>query len=211
MKGADNMTTEQEQGVSIVINGEQSDLHTTGLSGMGDLVELIKASIDPDHMITGIFMNGREFEDKDWSAPINSLGTAIIEVETGRPAEYVQSRLKHTGSIVAECYSEFRDARKLFQAGDMTAGNRKLISAANTLNAFLEWYSTILELVPANEREQFSISKFVPDISDTCKKICQQQLYQSWWALGETIEKELEPKLDNLEDYCRKMFSNTIN
>ena len=34
-------------------------------------------------------------------------------------------------------------------------------------------------------------------------KMSQQQLYQSWWALGETLEKELEPKLDKLEDFCR--------
>ena len=32
----------------------------------------------------------------------------------------------------------------------------------------------------------------------------QQQLYQSWWAIGETLEKDLEPKLDALEDQCRK-------
>jgi hypothetical protein len=44
----------------------------------------------------------------------------------------------------------------------------------------------------------------VTEISETCKKICQQQLYQSWWALGESLEKELEPKLDKLEDACRK-------
>jgi hypothetical protein len=49
----------------------------------------------------------------------------------------------------------------------------------------------------------------VEDIAECCKRICQQQLYQSWWALGETIEKELEPKLDKLEDFCRS-FRNEI-
>ncbi|MEI7489443.1 MAG: hypothetical protein WCJ72_18910, partial [Chryseobacterium sp.] len=50
----------------------------------------------------------------------------------------------------------------------------------------------------------YDIEKQVIEIGEVCQKICQQQLYQSWWALGETIEKELEPKLDQLETFCRR-------
>jgi hypothetical protein len=86
----------------------------------------------------------------------------------------------------------------------MNTGNRMLIEAVNTARAFFEWYGTLLELVPEEERGHYDISKYVAEISSICKTICQQQLYQSWWALGETIEKELEPKLDKLEDHMRK-------
>jgi hypothetical protein len=55
------------------------------------------------------------------------------------------------------------------------------------------------------KRDRLDISTQVQDISETCKKICQQQLYQSWWALGESLEKDLEPKLDKLEDVCRRV------
>jgi L-rhamnose mutarotase len=59
--------------------------------------------------------------------------------------------------------------------------------------------------VPESSRSKLDISSEVQDISETCKKICQQQMYQSWWALGESLEKDLEPKLDKLEDTCRKV------
>jgi hypothetical protein len=86
----------------------------------------------------------------------------------------------------------------------MITGNKRLKSAVDTLRAFFEWYGTLLQLVPDIKRDKLDISTEVQDISETCKKICQQQLYQSWWALGETLEKELEPKLDKLEDFLRK-------
>ena len=61
-----------------------------------------------------------------------------------------------------------------------------------------------MQLVSETKREKLDISSQVVEISETCKKICQQQLYQSWWALGESLEKDLEPKLDKLEDACRR-------
>ena len=60
------------------------------------------------------------------------------------------------------------------------------------------------ELVPVSERSSYELGDRVTEITETCKRICQQQLYQSWWALGETLEKELEPQLDRLEDFCKK-------
>lgn len=86
----------------------------------------------------------------------------------------------------------------------MQDGNRKLVCAVNTLQAFFEWFGSLMELVPQQDRPRYDISSQVRDISEVCKRICQQQLYQSWWALGESIGKELEPKLDNLEDFCRR-------
>ena len=83
-----------------------------------------------------------------------------------------------------------------------------LVQAVNELKAFFEWYGTMVELIPEEKRDQFSMTEKVEMISDTCKKICQQQLYQSWWALGETLEKELEPELDDVESFCKKVAQN---
>ena len=99
---------------------------------------------------------------------------------------------------------EFREGRKSFQEGSMQAGNQKLLSAVNTLQAFFEWYGTLIELLPEDQKDNFRINSHIDAIAGICKRICQQQLYQSWWALGETIQKELEPKLDELETFCRK-------
>lgn len=191
----------------VIINGQESGISGEGLPKIADVVELIKASIDPEHMITQLLLDGRELADNDWSAPSGSRPTAIIEVETGTPHAFVTDRLSKASAVVQSCYMQFRDSRKSFQAGNMQKGNQQLISAVDTARAFFEWYGVILELIPVEERPKFDISSYVSDISTICKRICQQQLYQSWWALGETLEKELEPKLDALEDFCRKFES----
>ncbi|MCB0310314.1 MAG: hypothetical protein KDD42_03710 [Bdellovibrionales bacterium] len=189
--------------VEVRINGETSQIKADNLPRMSDLIELIKNWIDPDHMITQILLDGRDLEDAEWTAPLGQYETAILEIETGTPQSFVDSRLGQASEVLKACYFEFRDARKFFQSGDMQTGNRLLVKAVNTLQAFFEWYSTILELVPVEGRNRYDITKPVTEISEICKKICQQQLYQSWWALGEAIEKELEPKIDALEDICR--------
>ena len=198
------MMTESGEKVTIKINGLESGIRTTGLSTMGDLIELIKGSIDPEHMITGLLINGRDLADAEWNANLGQLGTVILEVETGSPQEFVASRFAQAADVVRTCYIDFRDARKCFQGGDMARGNQRLVHAVNTLRAFFEWYGTMCELVPESERANYDLGPQVNEISEVCKRICQQQLYQSWWALGETLEKELEPQLDKLEDFCRK-------
>lgn len=190
--------------VSVRINGEESQIRGDGLPKIADLVELIKTMIDPDHMITGILLNGRDLEEEEWTANPGNMGTAIIEIETGTQAEFVTERMKSASDVVRACYMEFRDARKKFQDGDMQGGNQAMVRAVNTTRAFFEWYATIFELVPADQKTRYDINPQVAEISEVCKRICQQQLYQSWWALGESLEKDLEPRLDKLEDFCRK-------
>jgi hypothetical protein len=192
----------------VRINGEESRYGENGSVKVVDLVELIKTQIDPEHIITDIFVNGQELTENDWTASVQNFGqTAVIEVSTGEPQAYVAERLSKSADIVRACFIDFRDARKFFQAGDSTNGNKKIGVAANTLKAFFEWYQTMLELMPETRRERFNLTEQIKDISECFKKACQHQLYQSWWALGETIQQELEPKLDKLEDFCRGITS----
>lgn len=188
----------------VIINGAETGIKPDNLPRIADIVELIKASIDPDHMITQLLLDGRELADSDWTAPCGTHSTAIIEVETNTPHAFVTDRMSKAAAVVRECYMRFRDARKSFQAGDTQRGNQQLVVAVDTASAFFEWYGVILDLVPPADRGRYEITQQVTEISGICKRICQQQLYQSWWALGETIERELEPKLDGLEDFCRK-------
>ena len=140
----------------------------------------------------------------EWQGPVAQFGTSIVEIQTGRTDAYLRAKFATTPELVNDLFLLFRQARKLFQCGNSAQGNHALGDAVRTAKAFFEWYSSILQLAPANERGSYDIEKQVIDIGEICKKICQQQLYQSWWALGETIEKELEPKLDQLETFCRR-------
>ena len=188
----------------VRINGEYTDINCASVPRFVDLIELLKVSIDPDHMMTSILIDGRELSDEEWSQNTAQLRGEVLDVQTGFPEAYVADRIQDASRVVRSCFFEFRDARKGFQDGDMVTGNQRLKSAVDTLRAFFEWYGTLLQLVPTPKRSKLDITPQVQEISDTCKKICQQQLYQSWWALGESLEKELEPKLDKLEDVCRR-------
>lgn len=190
--------------VGVRINGEDAPFRTDGLSKIADIIELIKANIDPEHIITSLLIDGRDFSDDDWTANASKYETAILEVETGTPDDFVARRMAQASEVVQSCYMQFREARKAFQDGDMNSGNQRLVSAVGTTKAFFEWYASIMQLVQPEKQAFYDISTQVTDITNICKNICQQQLYQSWWALGETLEKELEPKLDGLEDYLRK-------
>ena len=195
---------------AVKINGEESSFGQHTSVKVSDLVELIKNQIDPEHMITAILLNGQELSEQDWYQPVGNFGqTAIIEVDTGTAVDYVAERLSKSADVVRACYIDFRDARKFFQSGDMQNGNRKLAIASNTLKAFFEWYGSLLELVPESDRARFNIDTYMTDITDCFKKACQHQLYQSWWALGECLEKELEVKLDKLEDFCRGVIASS--
>jgi hypothetical protein len=189
---------------AVIINGEESGIRTEGLNTVADLIELIKTVIDPEHMITALLLDGNELKETDWAAGINNFKDSVLEVQTGAPRQFVADRLAESSGIVGKCFIVFRNCRKLFQDGKMEEGNRQLVEAVSALKAFFEWYSTIMALVPQNERSQYDITEHVNALSEACKKICQQQLYQSWWALGETLKDELEPRLDKLEDQCRK-------
>ncbi|MBX7138260.1 MAG: hypothetical protein K1X83_09775 [Oligoflexia bacterium] len=191
--------------VAVRINGEDAPIKSEGAARMSDLIELIKNWIDPEHMITKLLIDGKDLADEDWTSALTKYGTTtILEVETGTPESFVAERLSTASEIVREAYMQFREARKSFQDGSMQVGNQKLLMAVNTLQAFFEWYGTLVELIPEADRAKHDLSPQVREITEICKRICQQQLYQSWWALGEAIQNELEPKLDQLEDVCRR-------
>ena len=196
--------------VSVRINGEDSSIRTDGLSQFTDVVELIKSVIDPEHIITGILIDGRELEETDWVANPSQFSTSIVEVLTDTAENFVTFRLCNAAEVVRECALQFVDAREKFQAGNMQDANQSLGTAVNTLQAFFEWYGTLMELLSPADQAKFDLTQPVEEISEVCKRICQQQLYQSWWALGETLQNDLEPKLEGLERTCRKFKSEIL-
>lgn len=190
--------------VKIRINGQETPFNVSGISKVTDLIELIKAVIDPEHMISAFLLNGRELQEHEWTGMISQLGTAVFDVETSTPEVYVGSRLSQAPELASTCYYQFRESRKQFQEGKTVDANKTLVLAVGTLKEFFTWYATIIELLTPERRKLVDLNEQMNGITEVCKKICQQQLYQSWWALGESIKNELEPKLDSLEDACKK-------
>jgi hypothetical protein len=191
--------------VQVIINGEAAGIQAEGLSKVADLIELVKASIDPEHMITDIRIDGQNIKDDMWYASTSSIKTSILEVNTNTPQVYIEERIAQAPSVIQACFLQFRDARKSFQAGKSTIGNQKLVTAVDTLRTFFNWFATIQALMTEAQKKRYDINSYVEEILVICKNINQHQLYHSWWAIGEALEKELEPMLDKLEDFLREV------
>jgi hypothetical protein len=197
--------------VAIRINGSDADIQGGELPRFTDLIELVRSSIDPDHIITEILLDGKQLSDEDWQAPTTRFFNCTVDIATDTAESYVDARLREAPTVVQVSFIQFRDARKTFQKGQSQSGNQKLLRAVDTLRAFFEWYSTLLHLMPTERRNQFSIDNEVSQIIKSCNNICQQQLHQSWWALGQSIEQSLEPELEALEDKIRSLTERLNN
>lgn len=190
--------------IKVFINEVDAELECESSFRFVSLVELVKSQIDPEHMITAILVDDRELSEEEWNMTLGEFQGEQLSFYTGNPDEYVAQRLQSAPGVVRTCFFEFRDARKEFQDGANQEGNQRLKVACDTLRAFFDWYGTLVQISSEPKRGQLDISTQVVEISETCQKICEQQLYQSWWALGESLEKDLEPQLDKLEDICRR-------
>lgn len=193
--------------IAVRINGVESGLRTEGLVKFGDLIELVKTVIDPDHMIVEIEVNGAPISDDIWSGVLQSVMNSHFDFYTSTRSEYLREQVTKSPKAVQACYVQFRDARKTFQGGDAQGGNQRLGQATETMRSFFDWYSALLLLATDEQKIQMSLEPALSDILNCCKDICQLQLYKSWWALGEKIQNELEPQLDRLEDKCRLMVT----
>lgn len=193
--------------IAVRINGLESNISFDGINKVVDLIELVKTVIDPDHMITSIEVDGQPICDDIWNSTLSFVNKAYFDFFTTSPIVYLEEQLSKAPKAVSACYSQFRDARKTFQSGQTFEANQKLLQATDTLKAFFDWYSVLMQLADQNGNRDISLEPNLTEILNTCKNICQLQLYKSWWALGESICNDLEPQLDRLEDKCRSIVS----
>ncbi|MDZ4785474.1 MAG: hypothetical protein SGJ02_05295 [bacterium] len=191
--------------LQIRVNGQSSPYKAGSLPKITDVIELIKGSIDPAHIITGLRINGRDLTEGEWqSSPTQFCETDILEVDTGTTEQFLSERLAVTPNLLENIYILFRSCRQSFQAGSMEEGNRIMVTGVNDLKAFFEWYCMLLRMVPAESKGKYDIKPQLDELTTICRDICQQQLYQSWWALATTIQERLEPALDKLESHFRR-------
>ncbi len=190
--------------VQIKINGVDTAIAHSSYSRFTEVIELIKSVIDPDHIITDIKIDGADPSELQWQGVVSQLGTSILEIETGEVSNYIAQKMAVTSTIIDEIYLLFRQARKSYHTGNSFEGNKALAQAVKAAKAFFEWYYAMLNLVPTSQKSFYNIEDQVRDIAETCQRICTQQLYQNWKGIADTIENELEPKLDKLESFSRR-------
>ncbi|MBP9838142.1 MAG: hypothetical protein KBC84_05460 [Proteobacteria bacterium] len=193
--------------MQVQINDNQVDVDITAVKSVPDLVEFVKSIIDPETIITELKINNFSLTENDWHMPLVAMLNRKISFVTGPLNEYVKDRISNAPSLVDEITVEFSTASNAFHSGASQEGNIHFVNAVKDLNEFLKWYSSLLDLKPEMRNEQ---TKFLEDMNDLfkiCETLHQQQVYQSWWNAGETINNQLKPKLAQIKTTCENAFS----
>lgn len=191
--------------IQVTLDGSPLEMNLQQTKTMPELVELIKSTIDPQSVISSILINGHELSDVDWRVPLNVQGDAVVEFGTKSKDDFVSDRVEKSLLYVDHIINEFAHTRSCFQEGLSKEGNQALVTAVDDMRAFLNWYCTLLAMLPVGSSEnQYKLFIHqIDEIKRTCEQLIQQQLYQSWWALGETIQTRLEPQLESLRGCCQ--------
>lgn len=194
--------------IQVQIDGAPLTADIGAMNNMGDLLELVKATIDPDSIITSIEFNGESLNEGDWSLPLSAHRGRVLEIRTGTKQAYLLERVSLAPDIVEKISEEFRIAGDAYRSGQMPAGNTQLSTAVDDLGAFVNWYSSLLSMdVGTMGSSKTDFHGQVDLLRTICEQILQQQLYNSWWVLAETISTRLNPKLDEIKTLCTQISS----
>lgn len=194
--------------VNVEVNGAPLMLPMEQLRSMGDLVELIKANIDPDSMIIDINFDGQVLSENDWHMPLSQHRGRTLKVATGSKQSYLVDRLVVADELIEKISEEFIQAATFYRDSNSPEGNGALALAVKDLSAFVNWYSSLIQLDSANSHaNKLTFDAHVSNIKTISEQIFQNQLYQSWWVLADSISSKLKPELDALRITCANVAS----
>jgi hypothetical protein len=189
--------------VNVLVNGAPFSIDSRNVRTIGELVELVKATIDPDTIITSLSISGRQPSETDWRVPLVAHGGTTVEVSTGTKEEYLIERLALVEPYLESIEGQVTQARLHFRNQDLKAGNEFLAGGMKNLRAFIEWYGTLLELAPVSRvEERQNLIRQAQGLIQTCEQLLQQELRQMWSLLALTLESRLEPQLAEFRQSC---------
>lgn len=192
--------------IRVLVNEQPMPIDLGSVKMMGELIELIKASIDPDALIMSITLNGEELTDGDWRSPLSTFSGRTLALTTASRDEFIATRLDVAALYIERIRSEFAGAKDSFKKGVSSEAHTSLSQAVQDLKAFTDWYGTIVAMLPTGkEGEVTNYKEQIKRITEVCEQLLQQQLYRAWWALAETIERKLDPELERLKGCCLKV------
>lgn len=194
--------------VSVLVNGEEHFAGQSDAKSMGDLIELVKASMDPEVMITSINLSGEKLVDQDWSRSVSSLDGEVVQILTGDPEDFVTERISTSADVISHIIAQMEEASRFFEVSASFEGSEKFKEAIDEFQAFLGWFNTLFALkTNALAGKELQFSAYVNEMTQTSEELLQLQLHQSWWAISETIKKGLVPQLGVLREFCRQLVS----
>lgn len=192
--------------LEVTIDGGTSIGHLGDIKTMGDLVEFIKATIDPDKMIVSLSLDGKNLSENDWRMPISVHPNSRLQVETGDKAVYLADRLVLAPDYLEVIMSEFSEVAELFNQGKNFQANDIFSRAIDDLNAFMSWYTSLFALDASLEAAELNnVSQRVEGLAKICEELIQQMLHHFWGNVSKNLTEQLIPSLRELASYSEKL------
>ena len=193
--------------LSVKVDNQEFSADFSKMRSMNDLIELIKATIDPDKIIVGIELNNEPLSEADWNTPLNTMLNAVqnaeLSVMSGNVQDYMKDRFTVAEPYLQHIMAKFSDASQQYRGGQFENANKQLSTAVQDLLAFLNWYMAVMQMKPESYRTEIGeFNNYVKNLQGVCEGMVQQQMFQAWWALGDTLQSKLTPSLDSLKTFC---------
>ena len=193
--------------LNVTVDNANFSKHIDGMKTMGELVEYIKATIDPDSIITAIDLQGKPISEEIWHMPLTAHQHSTLTVTTGDKYDYLVYRLSTAEAYIDRIADGFKDAGMLYGQRSAISANQLLSQTIEDLLAFLSWYMSVLTIESEVLSQQIDEFNFVVNqMQDVCEVIHQQQLFNNWSSLGKTLEEKLEPVLQEMKKLCRSNY-----
>jgi hypothetical protein len=198
--------------LQIMVDKTELKLEISRMRTMGELVEYIKSSIDPDTIILSLTRDEEPLTDNDWSVPLNSFGESKVEITTGSKMEFVQDRLRMSESIVDQIYESFTDLSKLFKHGMENQAHDSFAHSLNDLNAFVGWlYSVFSVDAELFGKEILEFEGLVEDLKMICVDIQRYQMQQAWWNVGDVLDLKLLSNLEQMKELSNRSLGKILS
>lgn len=198
--------------LQVLVDKTEMNLEVSRMRTMGELVEYIKSSIDPDTIILSLTRDDQPLSDADWKTPLSALDNSTVEVQTGSKMDFFQDRLRLIDAIINTISDNTKDISALYKKGMQDSAHDHFAALLNDLNAFISWLHSIYmmdEDLFANEISHYSI--LVEKLNASCNELQQAQVKNAWWAVGDILEMKILPSITSINEMSKKSLERVLS
>lgn len=187
--------------IHVKINENELNIPSQGLNTLGELVEYVKSSIDPETIIVSLTKNDQPLSDLDWRNPLTSQVDMRLSFTTGSKSTFIKERFQLGADILSNFKDKIEICAQSFKQLRVHSANKEFGTFVSDLNAFVSWMHSIYLLDQEKYSDDISTySNYVNQLEQICIALQNQQITSSWWALGDSLINKLLPLVKNIEE-----------
>ncbi len=198
--------------LQVMVDNSELSFEASRLRTVGELVEYIKSSIDPDAIILSLTKDDEPLSENDWMMPLQSFNQSRFDIVTGSKNDFVKNRLEMVEPILEEMHHNFSEISRFFKQGEEEKGHEPFASSLNDLNAFVGWLHSVYlvdEELFSMELQEFEA--IIEGLKKTCLDVQAYQMQQSWWNLGDILDLKVLSTLEQIREMNTRSLSKLLS